>query len=844
MIARIAMILALFVAFDATGYDQATHGLLTQRAYASSDFGSVPVVGIPSLTARLGLDGYLPFGGLDRYFEFITTAFITSVYQRHSQPYEKKIRTALNADSVTDHALIWLMFGSVREDDNPNEDPPTPQDIQPGLKRPLQHFFDPYFDRGLTVIGLSNIDSDVQRNPDWALGTRYSFTDPNRTAIPRRNGFSIVDAREAMFRALTLMTKADGAYRDIAPGKDDATRQQWRQAYWATAFRALGDVLHLNQDMAQPQHTRNEAHSGKGCLFGVCLGGHTSVYERYINARALQGDSFNAESASRPPIRIAISPLSIAPYPTPTFARYADYWSTAQGSLSASGKGLADYSNRGFFTAQNNLGSTEYPLPVSNILAYNVKIVAPTRWDGSAPSGSAPSYVVHGAVPDKLLDTMATNVPLTSFGLWDQFLTSTSNLPRYTLNRVNYDAMANLLLPRAVAYSAGLINFFFRGRIDISLPDEGVYALADHAGDGGFKVLRAKVRNVTPPFSSVDGMPQLQDMNGGNLFAVLRYHRDLAYANSLDTVVGIAPCAAVVSVIVETDPGASTNCRNGVETIVVSQPIVGVNLPSGSERLAEFKFTDAPIPLDATDVSLQVVYRGSLGSESDAVVVGTIDLSEPTYFTYQNATDYVRLGQSVHTRAAIDADPALLALVEPQTCVDYRQSPPHLRSDCLRPFTLDLDVSFGDLASPAARITGLPPRRFVRLAYLGNAEPASGSIVATKKSAPSVHLVARRHEKSQKALLYQTGTCVPHDPFDIPPRRSQLEMVSATAFMYHLDQLRALRGINGWYSAACVYYGDLSAPGAPDNRAEAMAPLTPMTDEVIPYPLTIMPAYL
>ena len=844
MITRIVMAAALAVSFNAPAYDQATHGLLTRQAYATSQLGSVPDDGAPSLTVHLGLNGYLPFGDVDRYFELITTAFGTSVYQRHSQPYELKILGALHVDLVNDPALTWTIFGAVREDDNPNEDPPTPQDIQPGLKRPLQHFFDPYFDRGLTAVGLSELDIDVQRNPDWALGTRYSFTDPNRTAIPRRNGFSVVDAREAMFRALTLMTKADGAYADIAPGEDDATRQQQRQAYWATAFRALGDVLHLNQDMAQPQHTRNEPHSGKGCLFGVCLGGHTSVYERYINARALQADTFKAESASSAPIRITISPLSIAPYPTPTFARYADYWSTAQGSLSASGKGLADYSNRGFFTAQNNLGSTEYPLPVSNILAYNVKIVAPTRWDGSSPSDPAPSYVVYGAVPDKLLDTPATDVPLTSFGLWDQFLTSTSNRPRYTLNRVNYDAMANLLLPRAVAYSAGLINFFFRGRIDIGLPDEGVYALSDHAGDEGFKTLRAKVRNVTPAFTSVDGMARSQDMNGGDLFAIVRYHRDLAYAKSLDTIVGVAPCAAVLSVIVETDPGASTDCRDGVETITVSQPIIGVNLPSGSERLAEFKFIDAPIPLDATDVSLQVVYRGSLGSESDAVVVGTIDLSEPTYFTYQNATDYVRLGQAVHTRAAIDADPALLALVEPQTCVDYRQSPPHLRSDCLTPFTLDLDVSFGDLASPAARVSGLPPRRFVRLAYLGSAEPDSGLVVANKKSAASVRVAARRHEESQKALLYQTGTCVPHDPFDIPPRRSQLEMVSAAAFMYHLDQLRPLRGINGWYSAACVYYGDLSAPGAPDDRAEAMAPLTPMSDEVIPYPLTIMPAYL
>ena len=843
MIARIILVAALTVVLDAAAYEQATHGLLTRQAYAASEFGSVFDDGASPLIVRLGLDGYLPVGGPDQYFEFITTAFGTSTYKRQSQNYEKRMLDGLRVTPTADPPLVWMMFGSIREDDNPNEDPPTPQDIQPGLKRPLQHFFDPYFDRGLTVSGLGQIDSDIQRNPDWALGTRYSFTDPNRIAIPRRNGFSVVDAREAMFRALTLMTKADGGYADVAPGQDDATRQKWRQAYWATAFRALGDVLHLNQDMAQPQHTRNEPHSGKGCVFGSCLGGHTSVYERYINARALQADTFKAESASSTPIRTTISPLSIPPYPTPTFGRYADYWSTAQGSASANGKGLADYSNRGFFTAQNNLGSTEYPLPVSNILAYDVKVVAPTRWDGSAPTNPAPSYVVHGTVPDKLIDSSATGVALTSFGVWDQFLTSSSNLPRYTLNRVNYDAMANLLLPRAVAYSAGLINFFFRGRIDISLPDEGVYALTDHGGNEGFKVLRAKLRNVTPPFTSVDGLAQLQDMNGGDLFAVVRYHRDLAYSPSLDTVVGIAPCAEALSVVLETDPGASTDCRDGVENIVVSQPIAGVNLASGGERVTEFRFTDSPIPLDATDVSLQVVYRGPLGSESDAVAVGTIDLSEPTYFTYQNASDYVHLGENVYTRDAIDRDPTLLSKVQPQTCVDYQQSPPRLRSDCLNPFTLDLELSFGDLANPAARVSALPLRRFIRLAYLGDVEPAAGSTLLKKRTTHPLHLTVRRHGSSEKALLYQTGTCLPHDPFDISPRRSQLSMVSATTFTYAVDQLAPLRGVNGWYNVACVVDGDYSPPGTTDDRAEVMAPLTPMSDEVTPYPISIMPAY-
>ncbi|BCO30781.1 hypothetical protein TspCOW1_08840 [Thiohalobacter sp. COW1] len=54
-----------------------------------------------------------------------------------------------------------------------------------------------------------------------------------------------------------------------------------RKAYWATTFRALGDVLHLIQDMAQPQHTRNDLHN-------TDYGHGERVYEKYTNARVLR----------------------------------------------------------------------------------------------------------------------------------------------------------------------------------------------------------------------------------------------------------------------------------------------------------------------------------------------------------------------------------------------------------------------------------------------------------------------------------------------------------------------------------------------------------------------------
>ena len=170
---------------------------------------------------------------------------------------------------------------------------------------------------------------------------------------------------------------------------------------------------------------------------------------------------------------------------------------------------MADYSNRGFFTAAKNFDSTEYPYPSRDQSRYSIAGFTPVRWDGTTASTSAPTHVYYGSVADAFQQTTAVNVPLTTFSVWDQFIRPGKGLPTYSLNRINYDAMANLLIPRAVAYSAGLINFFFRGRVDIELPDEGVFAVADHASRKGFTMVRARSFATRRRISSIP--PVLQN---------------------------------------------------------------------------------------------------------------------------------------------------------------------------------------------------------------------------------------------------------------------------------------------------------------------------------------------
>lgn len=39
----------------------------------------------------------------------------------------------------------------------------------------------------------------------------------------------------------------------------------------------------------------------------------------------------------------------------------------------------------------------------------------------------------------------------------------------FSLNRFNFDAAHDFLIPRAVGYSTGLIDYFFRGKIDMDV---------------------------------------------------------------------------------------------------------------------------------------------------------------------------------------------------------------------------------------------------------------------------------------------------------------------------------------------------------------------------------------
>lgn len=311
--------------------------------------------------------------------------------------------------------------------------------------RPLNHFYDPLYDRPLGI---------GERSPDWALEDRRSITG---------QAYSHRDAREYMYRALSMITEAE------------------RHRHFGLLFQTLGQVIHHVQDMAQPQHVRNDAH----CDRWYCLGtAHDpSLYEKYTD-----------QNRNKPFFTV---PLATAYRPV-SFDSPRSFWTTTDG------RGMADFTNRNFLSKDTNFNyldsgqvtrNQRYPLPVWDGTTESVPIQTLLAQDGTCPPGTPPSQPPCHLVGDVVFHSTTVsdvyagggavpNPRATTLSLFDQDLQTYNARPVYTdpddpfsvsyeyervftLNRFNFQAAYPHLIPKAVAYSAGLIDFFFRGRIDV-----------------------------------------------------------------------------------------------------------------------------------------------------------------------------------------------------------------------------------------------------------------------------------------------------------------------------------------------------------------------------------------
>jgi hypothetical protein len=288
-----------------------------------------------------------------------------------------------------------------------------------GGNNSLNHFYDPEHDAALSVPFTLCI-------PVGATARNWGVDGLGQ------NSFSTAEAR--LYYEAVLMAPNDSV----------------RDVNLKLLFQSLGHSIHLVQDMAQPEHTRNDQHlPGSEVLLGN--GTEASLYEEW----GLQN-------------LLGLYPaVPYDGYPSVALPTAFDYFSTNDR------RGLAQFANNSFVTQDTNYDDEQvfghchyYVLPVLPT-EQRVEVVNEAVKDAFGGVTVMPImekiYTSHPA--DNYTGATETDPDhtfLSSLDLETRFLTG----PKFSLADASYQTRAGMLIPRAVGYSAGYLDHFFRGKID------------------------------------------------------------------------------------------------------------------------------------------------------------------------------------------------------------------------------------------------------------------------------------------------------------------------------------------------------------------------------------------
>lgn len=308
----------------------------------------------------------------------------------------------------------WLREGGSREDDG------SFYDLLTGRARYLRHFHDPL--RPWDQAGLHPILPLFSR---WESAVRWA-QETTQQAQTGLGDYSYTDARRYLLTALT---------------DPDPTQ---REAAFAQTFRALGQVMHLLADLAVPDHARDDMHllDGPGGYEGFVLGRHQDP---------TTGPAFT-DAFLRTPLRPAPELFGI---PVPSgesvavapIARLFDsdrYLGTNPQVTAEPLIGIAEVANANFFSGDTLSG--QYPHPAIGNLETYIRPYSQTGTKRYYRKQAA------GLTVDPIAVECSVKPP--------------TGEPDMCLDEDVWLEYARHLLPRAVGYSAALLDHFFRGKVD------------------------------------------------------------------------------------------------------------------------------------------------------------------------------------------------------------------------------------------------------------------------------------------------------------------------------------------------------------------------------------------
>ncbi len=362
----------------------------------------------------------------------------------------------------------------------------------------FNHFFDPQYNnfagRGMQVLGVIGHPS-----PNWAIEDLGEVGD---LTIPRAQDFSIRNMQQYFYNSLVAGTS------------------QQRLTNFALALESAGHAIHHIQDMAQPQHARNDQH--------LALPSEPAwgFFERYSS------DVLTSTRITQ--LRLA------ANYPVPAFPTSREYWHTPS-VTSVRYAGMSEFSSNNFVSHGKNFQASwsgagnvlilphpELPRPNGSNFDGTPKFIETQNVSIALNGGGIRSgnmdFVI-GKVYDPVFGGMIANQRQAAVSVLDMVAAGASysavsgRANVFTVNSAVFDHQHDVLIPRAIAFSAGLLNHLFRGRLDL--------ARGSNSGSWVITNLSGSVANGQAIPHAINGVVSLYYDDGQNI------RRPIPGANSM-----------------------------------------------------------------------------------------------------------------------------------------------------------------------------------------------------------------------------------------------------------------------------------------------------------------------
>jgi hypothetical protein len=345
---------------------------------------------------------------------------------------------------------------------------------------------------------------------------------------------------------------------------------------YAKTFRSVGQLMHLVSDAAVPAHVRNDAHL-KMDIKGITIIDDSDPYENW--AQALLSGSFSTPSIEfenytvNPAIFNKAVHNSMAPSPISALWDHDEYiHGSNMPSDSNATIGLAEYTNANFWTEDTfpwKSMSDSYPHPVLEDTNFFEVWLNPESIDAEDGVSDNRIYLSKKSDP--------SGAPFLSAGYWlyQLYMWNKPELKyAFSLDEKCYEQFAKKLIPRAIGYSAALLDYFFRGQLYVSA--------MPYFENNVLKYITLNIENITETQES---------MAEGSFFLLFKYTPKDGNPDGSEDVYVLAK---------QTAP---------VETLAYNESV-------------ELHFESSePIPLECwNSVQCTLGFRGILGNEADAVV--------------------------------------------------------------------------------------------------------------------------------------------------------------------------------------------------------------------------------